>query len=229
MRVLLARRLGGVCLLSFGLVVQGCSATGVSGADVNAQFSTHLDPVRAYRLQGGDTVSVQFGREELDQVDLVIREDGHVSTTFGDLNIMGLTLPEAEERIRNLDRVKESIGNPVVTMQLTVAVPRFVWVAGEVVRPGPVPYHRSMTGLEAMMEVGGNLPTGKTWSVLLIRYDSQNKRTVHRVNFRDLESPLVLLPRDIVYVPRTNIANVNVWVQQYIRGVLPINPSIGAL
>ena len=234
MRVLLDRRLGGVCLLSLGLVVlllvQGCSATGASGADVSVQFATQLDPVRAYRLQGGDTISVQFhGREEFDQMDLVIREDGRVSTTFGELDIMGLTIPEAEERIRKVRRVQEALGNPVVAVQLTVPAPRFVWVGGEVLRPGSVAYHRSMTGLEAMMEVGGNLPTGKTWNALLIRYDSQNKRTVHRVNFRDFESPLLLLPRDIVYVPRTNIANVNVWVDQYIRRILPVNPTVGPL
>ena len=63
----------------------------------------------------------------------------------------------------------------------------------------------------------------------LVRYDTENTRKVHRVDLKDLENPLILLPRDIIYVPRTHIANVNVWVDQYIRGILPINPNVGPI
>ena len=43
----------------------------------------------------------------------------------------------------------------------------------------------------------------------------------------DMSQDIALRPFDIVYVPKSAIANVNVWVDQYIRKNLPIYLSFG--
>jgi hypothetical protein len=42
------------------------------------------------------------------------------------------------------------------------------------------------------------------------------------INGTDPSQDLTLLPADIVYVPKSPIANVNLWVDQYIRKNIPI-------
>jgi hypothetical protein len=78
-----------------------------------------------------------------------------------------------------------------------------------------------MSALEAVMEVGGNRPSGKLRNVLLIRRTADWQRVVRRVNLKVLEEDLVLMPRDIVYVPRTVVADVATFIDQYINQVVP--------
>jgi polysaccharide biosynthesis/export protein len=39
---------------------------------------------------------------------------------------------------------------------------------------------------------------------------------------------MALLSRDILVVPRSGVANLDLWVNQYIRQMLPINPYVSA-
>ena len=64
--------------------------------------------------------------------------------------------------------------------------------------------------------------------VIIIRRGSENRpfSTVVSlekvINGDDLAQDILLGPGDIVYVPRSPIANVNLWVDQYIRKNIPI-------
>lgn len=216
-------------ILSCGLVCSGlvgCGAPGVAGSEVNEAYRAELQSVQSeYRLRAGDNISISFiNAENYSQQELVIREDGGVSTNLGEVHIAGMTIKEAEGHVGKSQTV---VVNPVVVIRVNITAPSFVWVTGEVEGPGSVVYRPGMTALEAVSQQGGNLPTGKMRSVLLIRYLTPETRAVHRVDLKELTTPLLLLPRDIVYVPRTNIANVNEFVAQYIRGVLPVNPTVG--
>jgi len=67
----------------------------------------------------------------------------------------------------------------------------------------------------------------------IIRRDENNKPLASQVNLRkvingaDMSQDIALKPFDTVYVPRSAIANVNVWVDQYIRRDLPVSISTG--
>lgn len=207
----------------------GCATNpGVPGSEVNDAYRAELESIQSeYRLRPGDQISISFiNAENYSQQELVIREDGGVSTTLGEVHIAGMTIKEAEDHVGKSQTV---VVNPVVVIRVNESAPAVVWVTGEVQAPGSAIYRPGMTALEAVSQNGGNLPTGKMRSVLLIRYLTAETRAVHRVDLKALETPLLLLPRDIVYVPRTNIANVNEFVAQYIRGILPVNPSIGPI
>jgi protein involved in polysaccharide export with SLBB domain len=84
----------------------------------------------------------------------------------------------------------------------------------------------------AVASAGGYTPRAIRQQVILIRRDAAGKPTGHAVDLRQVifgqaaDGDVLLQPFDIVYVPRSKIANANLWVQQYIRDMLPINPGL---
>ena len=57
--------------------------------------------------------------------------------------------------------------------------------------------------------------------------ETPNRRRLYRdvENGKNPDQDIMLHPNDIVHVPRSAIANVNLWIDQYIRENLPVNPS----
>jgi protein involved in polysaccharide export with SLBB domain len=87
--------------------------------------------------------------------------------------------------------------------------------------------------LQAISQAGGMKDTARTSEVVIIRQDENHNPLVAQVNLRkvidgtDMGQDIVLKPFDIVFVPKSPIANVNVWVDQYVRKNLPIYFSFG--
>ncbi len=89
-----------------------------------------------------------------------------------------------------------------------------------------------MTALQAINGAGGFLDSAQPDDVVLIRQvDGRLQRfplPLGRVVRGEYLTPNVSLqPTDVLEVPRSGVANVNVWVDQYIRRNLPIQPSVG--
>jgi hypothetical protein len=69
--------------------------------------------------------------------------------------------------------------------------------------------------------------------VVIIRHGADNRRLALQVNVQkvldgtDMSQDIALKPFDIVYVPRSSIANVDIWVDQYVRKILPVNITTG--
>jgi protein involved in polysaccharide export with SLBB domain len=117
--------------------------------------------------------------------------------------------------------------------EVTVAVKKIderVYVGGEVQKPNFVILRERMTPLQAIIEVGGLLETANVENVILIR-QGENGYTTHIIDLDDtinqgVPEQFTLAPDDVVYVPRTAIANANIWVRQHITEMLPIRPRI---
>jgi len=83
-----------------------------------------------------------------------------------------------------------------------------------------------LTALEAIMQAGGFDPrTAKHDSVVIIRH-RDGKRYGCSLDLTgalkgEEGKPFYLEPHDIVYVPRTKIAQVNQWIDQYITKLIP--------
>ena len=86
-----------------------------------------------------------------------------------------------------------------------------------------------MTLVQAVYAAGGFLETAQRSNVVLVRKDEQGSRISRAVDVRavasgkDASQDVPLQPYDMVFVPRSGITNVNLWVQQYIRDNLPVN------
>ena len=135
------------------------------------------------------------------------------------------------------DLLREKYASELQRPEITVIVRSFgsqrVYVDGEVARPGILPLVGFTTILQAISQAGGMKETARKSQVVIIRRSEDNKPLVSSVNLNkvidgtDMLQDIPLKPFDIVYVPRSPIANVNVWVDQYIRRNIPISISTG--
>jgi protein involved in polysaccharide export with SLBB domain len=196
-----------------------------------AQERYDITRLPEYKLQVGDTLNIKFYRNpELDQI-VAIRPDGKVSLPFvDDVMCAGLSPEQLDQEITRRYVVELAI--PDITVIVTELGGHRVYVDGEVVKPSMVQLSGGMTMLNAISSAGGFKPTAIREQVILIRRDAGGQPVGHAVDLKQVifgrkpEGDVLLQPYDIVFVPRSKIANANLWVQQYIRDMLPINPGL---
>lgn len=206
------------------LLIGGCVASPeFAGAGGTKDFPEAM--VRpAMRLAPGDVIAVKFLYwPELDQ-EQEIRPDGKISLQLvGHVDVAGMTVEALDQHLVELyaDKIRE----PEITTIVRSFGNRKAYVAGEVSRPGYVDLTDQMTALEAVMAVGGFQKNSANLSEVVVIRHQDGQRYAKLVDFNrpveDQGSDLLLAPRDIVFVPRTKIDEVNQWVDQYISRIIP--------
>lgn len=189
-------------------------------------------PHQIYRIEPGDTIRIQYTfHREMDQED-VVRPDGKIAAKLaGEIGVSGMT-PEQLETLL-VGRTADQLRNPEVVVSITHFGEKNVFVGGEVGRPGLVPYRRGLSPLQAIIAAGGFKTTARLDSVILIRAGEGDAFVSRKLNLAatvtDGTSELIALaPHDVVYVPRTSIAEANLWVQQHITDLIPFVGKAGA-
>lgn len=194
-------------------------------------WATQPPAPEPYVLQTGDMLTVKFYfNPELNE-DVVIRPDGKISLQLiGDMQAAG-TIPEtlATELMR---RYTGELANPKVSVMVRQLGAPPVYVGGEVGRQGVLNMGAGgLTLFQAIQGAGGLLKTAHLKQVILIRKGSGGEPLGYSVDVRPIasgehpEMDVPLRPYDVVFVPRSKIADVNLFVEQYIRNNLPVTPS----
>lgn len=122
---------------------------------------------------------------------------------IGDLHVVGLTIRECEEMIREkIVPYMAVTENPIVTVRMESFS---VVVLGEVSKPGTVKAtNEKMSVLEALAESGDLTIYGRRDNVMLIREDAYGEKSVHRFDLQDanlMTSPYFYLQQnDVIYV-----------------------------
>ena len=184
-----------------------------------------------YRIKVGDYLEVRFYKTPELNVEVPVRSDGKISLEIlGDVQAAGLEPTELANAL------SERYAGELTDPRITVIVRAFggqVFVGGEVKSPSAIPFATGMTVLQAIANAGGFLDTAKPESVVLIRqadgvYQGYQLDLEKALSGKDLSVNVPLQPSDIVHVPRSRIANLNLVIDQYIRRILPVNPPLGA-
>lgn len=105
-----------------------------------------------------------------------------------------------------------------------------VYVGGEVARPGLVPLTGSATVLTAIFQAGGLRPTAKTDEIVLLRDSGKSTPIASKLSLNDVfvDAPHTKLQAyDVVYVPKSRIAKIDQWIDQWIRQLSPATLSLG--
>jgi polysaccharide export outer membrane protein len=95
--------------------------------------------------------------------------------------------------------------------------------------PGAQPLVGALTVLQAVMAAQGLKDTAQAGEVIVLRAQGEGEPSQIKVDLAGLMSgrpgarDLALMPQDVVLVPRSGVASLNVWVDQYLRRNLPIN------
>ncbi len=121
-----------------------------------------------------------------------------------------------------------------VTVKLRQARPRYVYVMGEVFKPGAVEYMPALSSFGAVASAGGLLPTAQSSTVVLYRIYPDGDHSAWLLDMRTLltksdgqSQRIAIRPEDVIYVPKTGIALANDAVDQYIRRMIPLPANIG--
>ncbi|HRK36042.1 MAG TPA: polysaccharide biosynthesis/export family protein [Candidatus Hydrogenedentes bacterium] len=177
-------------------------------------------------LQPGDVLQVKFLYwPELNEEKQAIRPDGKISLQLvGDVQAEGRTPDELRTDLLSI--YEDKLIEPEIAVVVNSLDSHRVYVGGEVMQPGLVMISGRLTALEAIMQAGGfKKQSAKMASVVVIR-QREGKQFSQSLDLRKaIESPesepFLLEPYDIVFVPRSNIDQIDQWVDQYINQIVP--------
>jgi protein involved in polysaccharide export with SLBB domain len=182
-----------------------------------------------YRIEAGDEIEIRFPLNPEMNVLTLIRPDGRVSLQLvGEIYAEGLTPAELAEQLRVA--YSKELRDPEVSVIVRTMAAR-VYVDGQIQRPGGYPWSRQITAMQAVARAGGFRETAEDDYVLVLRRRDDGGQEVHRISLdgsgkeQGENSDLYLAPYDLVLVPSSDVADVNKWVNQYIRQNIPISPA----
>ena len=182
-----------------------------------------------YLVQVGDVLGVRlYTAPELDE-DVTVRPDGRLGTTLAQsVQAAGRTPDEIAAELQRVYATE--LKDPQLTVEVKSASPARVYVAGDVVSPGEFTTQGpTLTLLQAVARAGGLRTTGDDSHVFIVRHATGNRPLVLSVDYRgamtgtDPAADVALLPFDVVYVPRTGIAQLYVWFNQHFQQFVPVN------
>jgi polysaccharide export outer membrane protein len=205
-------------------------STAASGwGDIEFVQWRNADP--AFRLFPGDTVDVTVHTApELDRT-VTVGPDGRVNLPLaGRVMVAGRTDAEAASAVA--DAYTSMLRNPIVEVTATGFGPQNIIVGGQVTTPGMYEMPSRIGALEAIMLAGGFRDSAARGDVVILRRspsgDGLMMRTVnlHRALRGDGNAdPFPLQRYDIVFVPRSTVSEVTLFVEQYVYGILPLDQA----
>lgn len=217
--------------LALLLPLAACTGQSLDPVQNRAEgFAPWTETAPEYRIGPGDKVRVQYLlTPEMNEVALVAPDGQTVLRTTGRLSLAGQTLAEAEKTVGEASR--RVLLNPIVTVGLEEAGSSVVLVGGAVARQGPVPLAGPKGVLEAILLAGGFEADARMGQVVLIRRGPGDRPMLRTVDVRGyIQAPardqdVPLRPGDVVYVPRSGIGEVNLWIDQFVNRLVPFNRS----
>ncbi|PHS26464.1 MAG: polysaccharide export protein [Robiginitomaculum sp.] len=194
-------------------------------------FRTWRDSDPQYRLLPGDQLDIiVYSAPELSRL-LLVGPDGRVQMPLAPpVMAANLTIGQLELRLRTA--LSKQLINPNVEITPRAFGSQRIYVGGEVGQPGVFELPAQIGVMEAVMMAGGFRNTAKTSKVVLIRRHPDGGPMMRIVNIKSVLSKgaaadlLPLQRGDVVFVPRSGIANINLFMQQYIRDALPVSFSL---
>ena len=219
-------------LLALPLLVAACAVTPEPSPDFPAidwqHNSTHDLP---YRLAPGDVLELTvYSAPELSRT-AKIGPDGRLRLPLiPPLLAAGYTPEEVAELARHA--YARELRQPSLDLLVSEYSSQQIFVGGAVTNPGVFEIAGQIDPLQAVIMAGGRTDGANREDVFVMRRLPGGDVKTAIFNLNDgLEDPTLadwgpLQRFDIVFVPRSRIANHNLFVQQYIRGALPVEFSL---
>jgi polysaccharide export outer membrane protein len=157
-----------------------------------------------------DVLIVNVWRNQDLSREVTVRPDGLISMPLvGDVHAAGLTGEELAKKIT--DRLKEFVSNPTVSVQVKEVNSYFIFVTGEVVKPGKYPLKSYATVMQGISMAGGFTPFASRSQLRVLRFRTNSKGESSQIsiplNYTDLvkgqgnPGNFVLKSGDTIVVP----------------------------
>jgi len=210
-------------------LLAGCGYSGSPPDQQALAFSAASEQPEDYRIGPGDDLSVVLPYNPELNYEGPVGPDSHFTMpVVGIVSTAGKTVPEVEVSISKALTDQHVASNPKVSVSIRHYA-QVVYVGGEVKTPGAVALQGKMDPLQAITVAGGMLDTARTGEVVIIRRGADG-RPVRRVvdvaalvRDGDPAQQIALKPQDTIFVPKSSVAEVDLWVDQYINKTLPFN------
>ncbi len=191
------RRIRPICsALALLLLVAGCTTEAVSPANPAIPL-----PASTAQLRSGDSLTIALqGVPDASTNSVQIDEQGLISLPFiGMLPVAGLSTAELSQRIRETYITKKIY----MTVDVSVSVTeRFIYVGGEVQRPGRIVWTPDLTVAKAIQSAGGFTLYAKETAVNLVREKNAYPIDVKLAQKNPAQDPR-LMPGDSLQVSRS--------------------------
>jgi polysaccharide export outer membrane protein len=190
---------------------------------------SRLSEPEPYKLQVGDILAVRLMLNPELNEEVTVRPDGRISTTVAlDEVAYGHTIPDLD---RSLNRAySKHLKDPRVSVVVKSFAPTRIYVGGEVANPGEfVNVGPALTVSQALTRAGGSKLTGDNNAIFIIRRGPNDvpeflsTRYGDIIHGKDPRADVRLAPYDVVYVPKTGIAEVYTFFNQYVQQFVPVS------
>jgi polysaccharide export outer membrane protein len=173
-----------------------------------------------YLIGYGDALDIQFlYNREFTKLDILVRPDGKISFPYvGEITVAGKTAGYLDSLLTA--RYAEIIKDPDITVMLRSFDAKYVYVLGQVNKPGAYSFEIGGTLLRALSMASGLTKKGKRNSVLVIRRVAPDRIVGMQIDVQDLLEgqnfalDIPLQPYDIVYVPKNWISRTEDYAEQ---------------
>ncbi|MBL4616850.1 MAG: polysaccharide export protein [Robiginitomaculum sp.] len=191
------------------------------------QFRAWVESDPIYLLLPGDQLNVfVYSAPELNQT-LIVGPDGRVVMPLArPIMAANLTIEQLEQRLSVA--LSSQLIDPKLELSPIAFGSQRIFVGGQVAQPGIFELPGQIGTLEAIMMAGGFSNTAKTKNVILVRRHPSGSPMLKVIDLKSLlgrgmRTDMTPLQRgDVIYVPRSTIGNINLFMQQYIRDALPV-------
>jgi polysaccharide export outer membrane protein len=161
------------------------------------------------------------------QLTVTVNPDGTIDLPLLKDRILasGHTIREIENTVNRL-YTAGPLEHVVASVALAQAQSRKVYVLGEVKNPGAYDIRQPVTALHAVSMAGGEITdTADMTSVILISKNIYGKPIGRRLDLKrildvgDMASAILVKPYDVLYVPKTYVRDLRIFMDQYVRTV----------
>ena len=186
-------------------------------------------PLVPYRIQVGDVLDIRLPLSpELDD-EVTVRPDGHISTTVvGDAEAAERTVPQLEASLEG--EYGSLLKSPHLSVIVKQAQPLRVYVAGQVSNPGAFNADSgALTLSQAIAQAGGIKLAGDGRRVFILRRGPDGRPRFLATRYQsvaggvDPAADVRLASYDVVFVPRTGIAEGYEYFNQYLQQFVPVS------
>ena len=173
------------------------------------------DGIKAeYYIASGDTIEVFVWDNPDLSKEITIRGDGKMSYPLaGTFEAAGLSIDQLQDLIAT--KLGKFVRVPQVIISIKNSVGNKIIVLGQVNYPGIFTFKGKLSLIDAIAMAGDFTPDGRRESIMIISDNFSMHPKVRRVNalsaVRDgiTSENLMLKPDDVIYVPRSTIADFN--------------------
>ncbi len=213
-------------LVCLALSLGGCKSPGPPMGSVIEQINATYDWLPE-TVAVGDVLQVGFAENTTWNHSATVRPDGSAAFLgLPSMHVAGMRFDALEAQLVEGYSPQFSV-RPRISVQPGPRAAPHVLVMGEVKTPGAVVFDGKMDFHEALAMAGGPLKTtAYLENTLLIRWvPAEGRQRIWMFDASrekwDTPIPLKMQPDDVLFVPNTSIDVVDIWVDQYIRLMIP--------